>query len=191
MSDNPKIKSFVRPKNSTKSYYDDLHDWWKKNGFSEHNWAWLMVALSMSGIYGIQLWMYFLWLWFDWDWPATVQKFWIEHIISNTNWYIYLNGAWFMTLAVSSDGTWQSFLGQVLYISFAIIFALNEFRLGTDALRYFDNEYWADEFLYPSLLYFIGVLEHQDRPRSAGFENSDSADKDIEIEQFSNHLIAL
>ena len=93
-------------------------------------------------------------------WFGGAQKFYIEHIISNLNWPFYIFGTWWMIVAVIDDNTWNSYLGLFLWLNFAWMFSYGEFRLGTDAIRYLDNNYWMDPRLLPSMLYIFGLLEH-------------------------------
>ena len=66
------------------------------------------------------------------------------------------------------------------------MFSYGEWRLGTDAIRFLraadDKHYWMDPRLYPSLLYMFGLLKHEEEQATEKFENDDSIDQDIIIE---------
>mmetsp|Transcript_42686 Transcript_42686/g.56358 ORF Transcript_42686/g.56358 Transcript_42686/m.56358 type:complete len:107 (-) Transcript_42686:363-683(-) len=88
----------------SKSKYRQFRDWWKANGFSQHNWAWFVIGGAADSLWNAQVWLFFLWSWFGWleDW----QKFYIEHVVSNFNWMVYGFGLWQMIVAVIDDNSW-------------------------------------------------------------------------------------
>mmetsp|Transcript_20107 Transcript_20107/g.24779 ORF Transcript_20107/g.24779 Transcript_20107/m.24779 type:complete len:87 (+) Transcript_20107:520-780(+) len=71
-------------------------------------------------------------------------------------------------------------------MNFAYMFSFGEWRLGTDAIRYFDNSYYVDTRLYPSLLYIFGLMEHEDQVDYRKFESDETADQDIAVEDLTN-----
>ena len=103
-------------------------------------------------------------VWKFFDWAPLWQAFYIEHIVSNINWSTYTYGLWHMLVAVIAENTYQSYLGLFVYLMLAWIFAFGEWYLGTDAIRYLDNDFYTDEYLYPSLLYLFGLMEHEHKP---------------------------
>ena len=143
-------------------WFTQFKEWWKQNKFSQHNWAWFVVAIAFDWLWWPQ---FFLWLiWALFGWLPSWQKFYIEHIVSNFNWAVYGIGLWQMIVGVVDDSTWQSYLGLVLYILFAWMFSYGEWRLGTDAIRYLDHGYYWDPRLYPSFLYLFGIMDHVEKP---------------------------
>ena len=53
------------------------------------------------------------------------------------------------------------------------MFSYGEWRLGTDAIRFLDNDYYADPRLYPSLLYLFGIMDHEEQPEEIHFNHND------------------
>jgi len=159
-----------------KGYTRQLRDWWKQYGFSQHNWAWFVIAAACDFLYSWQMGLFLIWKLFDW--LPSWQKFYIEHIVSNLNWAVYGVGLWQMIVAVIDDNSWQAYVGLFLYCNFAWMFSYGEWRLGTDALRYLDNDYYADKRLYPSLLYLFGLMDHEDQPEDIKFGEDQEDDED-------------
>jgi len=58
-----------------------------------------------------------------------------------------------------------------------------ELELGTEAIRYLDNSYWADRYLLPSIFYWVGLLEHTPQVLTK-YESDPSQADDIPIESF-------
>lgn len=187
---NTKTSEFI-DKNDGKNFYSRSHDWWISNGFTQHNWAWLMVAISFTILYWVQMTFFFLWM--SNGFMDSALGWWIEHMVSNLNWFVYGFGLWFMVVAVIDDKNGYAYSGALLYTSCSVVFFLNELKVGTDALRFLYQHYWDDRYLLPSFLYLIGILEHKDRPTDYGYESDESkSDVDQEIEELSsNDLIAL
>jgi len=63
-----------------------------------------------------------------------------------------------------------------VWLNFAWMFSFGEWRLGTDAIRYLDENYYADTRLYPSMLYLLGFMDHEYKPENEEFESDPSAD---------------
>lgn len=61
------------------------------------------------------------------------------------------------------------------------MFGSGEWRLGTDAIRYLNNNYYADPRLLPSLLYLFGILDHEEWPESQTYESDPEADYDEDV----------
>jgi len=61
-------------------------------------------------------------------------------------------------------------------------FAMGEYLLGTDAIRYLNNNYYADEHLLPSLFYIFGLVEHEEWPESEKYESDPDAEDDMVID---------
>ena len=55
-------------------------------------------------------------------------------------------------------------MGCISYLVIASMFIWGEYRLGTDAIRYLDNDYYLDPYLLPSVLYLVGFEHHIERP---------------------------
>ena len=109
-----------------------------------------------------------------------------------------------MIVAILDDSSWQAYVGGGLYLFFAYIFVYSEWRLGTDALRYINSNYYSDPYLYPSMLYLFGIMDHENKVESYDFayekkedeeaenideeDESDVEDQDIdqEIEEFED-----
>ena len=167
-----------------KSTYGEFKDWWKLNGFTQHNWAWAQVAATWNFLWSAQFMLYLVWKFFDWvpNW----QSFYIEHIVSNLNWFIYGYGLWQMLFAVMDENSWQSYLGLFVYLMLSWMFSFGEYWLGTDAIRYLEDQneaaYYADPRLLPSLLYLFGLMEHEYKPDNQKFESDPTANQDIVIE---------
>lgn len=167
-----------------KGYRQQFEDWWKANGFSQHNLAWFLVAGAYNSLWDAYFTLYFIWKLFGW--LPSWQKFYLEHIISNFNWATYGFGLWVMIVAVLDDSSWQAYVGLFFYLVGAYMFAYGEWRLGTDALRHLDNGYWADARLYPSLIYLFGIMDHTSWPedpfdKKEEKKSSIPDDEDIEI----------
>ena len=62
------------------------------------------------------------------------------------------------------------------------MFASGEWRLGTDALRALDKNYYADPRMYPSMLYLFGLMDHEHFPEDA-FEYYEDEGKQQKDEQ--------
>ena len=122
---------------------------------------------------------------FMWNgWFQTLNVFYIEHIISNFNWFAYFMGVNVFTAIALLDGGTAEWLTLVGYFFASVIFFNVEHNSGTDAIRYFDNSYYADEKLNPSLLYIFGILKHEPTPEEFVFEAGDDQADDIPIENF-------
>jgi hypothetical protein len=186
------LKWFDYDKNATytsgkkKGYQQQFQDWWKANGFSQHNLAWFLIAGAYNSLWDAYFTLYFIWKLFGW--LPSWQKFYLEHIVSNFNWATYGFGLWQMIVAVLDDSSWQSYVGLFFYLVGAYMFAFGEWRLGTDAIRHLDNGYWADARLYPSILYLFGIMDHTvwpEDPFNGKEEKKNSSipdDEGIEIE---------
>ena len=130
---NTKTSEFIDD-NSGKSFYTKSHDWWIANGFTQHNWAWLMIAISFTLLYWVQMTFFFLWL--SNPYMDSALGWWLEHMVSNFNWFVYGMGLWFMVVAVIDDKNWYAYSGAFLYTGCSVVFFLNELKSGTDALRF-------------------------------------------------------
>ena len=123
--------------------------------------------------------------WGLFGWLTSWQKFYLEHIVSNFNYMVYGVGMWQIIVAVLDDSTWQSYLGLVLYMFHVWSFWAGEWRLGTDALRALDKNYYADPRFYPSMLYLFGLKDHDHFPEDPFLYYEEEAenrdDRDIEI----------
>ena len=58
-----------------------------------------------------------------------------------------------------------------------------EYDYGTQAIRYLNNDYYADEKLLPSIFYLLGLAEHQEKVKYE-FESDPSVIDDLPIDQF-------
>ena len=184
--DVPEGDQMAREKKGNKddnSYVGQFRTWWRDNGFTQHNWAWFQIAAAADFLYNGQVWLFFLWKIFGW--LPSWQKFYIEHIVSNMNWGVYAFGTWQMIVAAIDDNSWQAYTGLLVWLSFAWMFGFSEFRLGTDAIRYLDTNYYADTRLYPSMLYLFGLMDHEYQPEDEDFESDPSADQDIILEDIA------
>ena len=157
-----------------RGYMTQIKEWWKQNKFSQHNWAWLVIAFGFDWLWAPQFFLYLIFVLFGWL-PAW-QKFYIEHIVSNFNWALYGVGLWQMIVGAADDATWQSYMGLAVYIGFAWMFSYYEWRMGTKAIRYLDNEYYWDKRLYPSFLYLFGILDHVEKPDDVDFVANEDQD---------------
>ena len=120
--------------------------------------AWFTIGTAFSILYSVQNLLWILHAWFGWlqSWLA----FYIEHFVSNFNWFVYAYGYYIIIAAAFNDESWQAWVGLIAYLSIASMFVYGEWRLGTDAIRYLDNSYYLDPYMYPSILYLIGFLKH-------------------------------
>ena len=108
------------------------------------------------GVFNILMLLY---LWQGWAGEALV--FYIEHLISNLNWLFYIDAVLaLMTAALEQNDffSWFSFLG---FGAMSAYFFRVEYLLGTKAIRHIKPDYYKDEFLLPSLLYKLGVIQHE------------------------------
>ena len=146
--------------------------------------AWITVSEDMS-----VGWSWFVILFGIYQWRGSLDTwlvFWIEHVISNFGWFLYLNsvGSLFAAALEQNDIlSWLSFLGfgWFAYWAWSV-----EYALGTNAIRYLKPDYYSDPYLLPSILYIIGVREHQ-ITTSNEYEidtHDTSQDDDIIIDQF-------
>ena len=88
-------------------------------------------------------------------------KFIIEHVLSNFNWMVYLTSATLLVVSIGMDfKKWQAWLSTALYTFLGYLFWDADRKHGTEAIRYLDNGYWGDPYLYPSLFYMVGWLKH-------------------------------
>ena len=161
-------------------YRCQVNIWIDENGFTDHLFAWFAIGATMSFLYTIQNWLWVLWSWFGWL-PSWL-KFWIEHVVSNFNWAAYGYGFYALISAALHDESWTAWMGFVLYSWLASSFYYGEWRLGTDAIRWLDNDYHVDPYLYPSVLYLVGFLKHEDKPVVEVIENDPSAEEDATID---------
>ena len=72
------------------------------------------------------------------------------------------------------------------YFLWAMITSAIFYSFGTDAIRYLNNDYWADPYLIPSFLYSWGFAQHKD-PNSFNYDDFDSdnaGDEDIPLEDW-------
>ena len=109
-------------------------------------------------------WSPFVVLFGIYQWRGSLDSwlvFYIEHLISNIGWILYMRsvGSLFEAALDQNDIlSWLSFLsfGGFAYWAWSV-----EYALGTDAIRYLKPDYYSDPTLLPSILYIIGVREHQ------------------------------
>ena len=87
-----------------------------------------------------------------------------------------------MIVAVIDENTYQSYIGTAFYMYLTWIGFYGDWRLGTDAIRYLDNDYYADPRLYPSLFYLFGIMSHEYWEEEQNFENDPTAEEDVIIE---------
>ena len=159
--------------------YDDYDD--KKKDYNYLTWAWLTVAEDMS-----VGWSLFIILFGIYQWRGSLDTwlvFYIEHVISSFGWILYMNsvGSLFEAALEQNDIlSWLSFLG---FGAFAYWAWSVEYKQGTDAIRYLKPDYYSDPTLLPSILYIIGVREHQIETRYE-YESDTSQEDDIIIDQF-------
>lgn len=85
-----------------------------------------------------------------------------------------------MIVAILDDSSWEAYVGGAMYLFFAYILAFSEWRLGTDALRYINSNYYADPYLYPSMLYLFGIMDHENKIESYDFANEKKEDEEAE-----------
>ena len=163
---------------------DDDYDEDDKPDYNYLTWAWLSVAEDMS-----VGWSWFIILFGIYQWRGSLDQsivFYIEHLISNFGWILYMNsvGSLFGAALEQNDIlSWVSFLG---FGGFAYWAWSVEYALGTDAIRYLKPDYYSDPTLLPSLLYIFGVREHQITTTSE-YEvdtHDTSQEDDIVIDQF-------
>ena len=99
---------------------------------------------------------YELFGWFEWG-----IKFYIEHILSNLMWMIYPYGIVRLFLSIFDKAYLWSYVSFVFHVWLVYIFASLEVYYGTDAIRWLDNDYYADPYLKPSLFYLLGLAKHE------------------------------
>ena len=126
--------------------------------------------------------MFGLFMWQGWfqKWFA----FYVEHFISNFNWLVYFasaNALMAAALTQNDLASWTSFLG---YSIFAFGMWKAEYDYGTQAIRFLNNDYYADPKLMPSILYLLGVIQHQEKVQY-DFESDPSQVDDIPIDIFT------
>ncbi len=153
--------------------------WLDENGFTDHLFAWFTIGAGFSSLYGMQNFLWILYTWFGWlpSWLA----FWIQHVISNFNWAVYGYGYYALIAAAFHDESWNAWIGCILYLVMASMFVWGEYRLGTDAIRFLDNDYYLDPYLLPSILYVVGFEHHIERP-----EIMDDASHESELGEDEN-----
>ena len=158
--------------------------WLEENGFTDHLFAWFSIGAAFSSLYGMQNFLWILYSWFGWlpSWLA----FWIQHIISNFNWAVYGYGYYALIAAAFHDESWTAWIGCLSYLVMASMFIWGEYRLGTDAIRFLDNDYYLDPYLLPSILYLVGFEHHIERPEimdDASHENELGEDENAQEDQ--------
>ena len=146
----------------TDTYDDDYHleTWLEDQDVTETTMAWLEVAGPASVVYMpmTTLFAFFFALGvFD-----KSLKFWIEHVVSNLNWIIYVAGILIMYQAALVELSPYGWLSAVGYFLFAFFSYRNDYFFGTQAIRYLDNEYYSDPYLVPSVLYLFGLRSHKE-----------------------------
>ena len=87
--------------------------------------------------------------------------FWIEHVVSNFNWLMHISSLMVLAVAFSMDPSTQGFFSVIFYFVFSLLTYFVYYTYGTAAIRYLNNDYWADEYLLPSILYRLGLVKHQ------------------------------
>jgi len=161
-------------------------EWWIRSEFSPlaTGWAGVMIAhmilffpLEIFFLSFISLGMFQSWL-----------AFYIEHFLSNLNWLVYGLSSSFLFSAVITQNDWRSWLSAVVYSLVAYELYAIDFYYGTDAIRYLNNGFWADPHLYPSIFYWIGMLEHKSQPEN---KRDGSQKDDIPLEGIDTLLIQL
>ena len=138
----------------------EFYNWWKASGFSEHTTAWWKVDAAAGFLWGPFQLLWVITLFFGW--LPSWTKFYIEHLISNLNWVVYIFGLFAFGEAIIDDGSWQSVVGTVVYFLAGYVLLVIERRIGTVAIRYLDPNWHKDELLRPSLLYIFGIIDHED-----------------------------
>ena len=108
-------------------------------------WSWLNTMIFFYELFG----------WFE-SWI----KWYIEHILSNLMWMIYPYAVVRLFLSMFERAYVWSYVSFFFYTWMAYVFASLEVYYGTDAIRWLDNDYYADPRLIPSLAYLLGFAEH-------------------------------
>lgn len=114
-------------------------------------------------------------------WLGTWLVFYIEHLISNLNWILYIDAAAQLLIAAVKQNDISSWLSVLVYAPAAYWFFKVEYEQGTNAIRYIDPSYYSDPVLLPSLLYVFGIREHAIDTK---IESDDSQSDDVIIDQF-------
>ena len=102
--------------------------------------------------------MFGLFLWQGWF--INALAFYIKHIISNFNLMAYFVCLNFLVTALITESNWINLSYVLGYLAVAAGLYYAEYYWGTEAIRYLDNDYYADERLLPSLLYVFGLIDH-------------------------------
>ena len=121
---------------------------------------------------------YELFGWFEWG-----IKFYIEHILSNLMWMIYPYGIVRLFLSIFDKAYFWSYVSFLFHVWMVYVFASLEVYYGTDAIRWLDNDYYADPYLKPSLFYLLGISEHEYWDE-VEYKPDDTQSDDIPIEEF-------
>lgn len=138
----------------------DLYDWLETQDLSETLMRWFEISSALTTIYLPMTLLFGLFLGLGVGVSPLI--FWIEHILSNLNWVVYLTGMVVLYEAALIDRNaygWWSVAGYFLFAFFSL---RNDYFFGTQAIRYLDNEYYSDPYLVPSALYLFGLRSHKE-----------------------------
>ena len=134
----------------------------KDVGITDHTFAWMLILLTHHIMWGPQAYLFAVWNIFGWGVGANI--FYIQHLISNFNMFAYGISIYVLANATYKENTWNVWVSLISYLIFTWMFYVGEWRLGTDAIRHLDNDFYLDPRLYPSLFYGIGLLSHRPKP---------------------------
>lgn len=161
----------VRPEGySTKEYYTREVSAWEE--ISELNFL-VWGTTFFLGLFGLS------------EVLMPVVAFWFEHVLSNLMLVAYLRGAYLMlevAMLEDSNEHWWKFL--VWIILNWIVYDI-QITVGTEAINYlkYNDEYY-DEFLRPSLFYFLKWIYHTPRSEEENeyYQGGQSQSENLQIE---------
>ena len=98
-------------------------------------------------------------------------------------WVIYPYGIVRLFLSIFDKTTFWSVSSFVFHVWMVYVFASLEVYYGTDAIRWLDNDYYADPYLKPSIFYLLGISKHVYWDE-VEYAPDDTQSSDIPIEEF-------
>ena len=121
--------------------------------------GWGIVAATHDLLWSTLNWMFLFYQWFGWF--ESWIEWYIEHILSNNMWWAYFIGIWVFMKAIIVDQNAWGYMSLFSYSFFAVMMGRLEVLYGTSALRYLNNDFYADRYLVPSLFYVFGLTDHK------------------------------
>ena len=119
-----------------------------------------MVSAAHAGLWGLSTLMFGVTPFF---FKSAVYAWFIEHVMSNTIWLVYIGSIAALTTDANNAGDTQGYLELLVYsLFFGGAAFYMELIKGVGAIKHLDEDYPYpnDKILWPSLFYYFGMAHH-------------------------------